>query len=452
MFDIHRVQLDWGGRKLTLETGRFARQADGAVFATYGDTTVLATVVAAQAAEGRHRLPSADLQLPGKILRRRPHSRRLFQARGAADRKGNADFAADRPSDPSAVRRRLALRHAGHRERAVARPRERSRHSGDGCGVRGADAVGRAVHGTDRRRPRRLHQQRVCAQPADRRDGREPARSRRRRHPGCGADGGIGSQGALRGHHAWRRDVRPPAFPAGDRRHHPAGGEGGEGAARIDSGRQCGARKGNARSGREGAAHRVCDPRQDGAPQGSRRRERPRHGSFRAARCREPEISEAPGRRRIQRARSQDRALEYSRHRHAHRRPRREDRAPDRLRSRRAAAHPRLGAVHPRRDAGAGGVDARHRRRRAIRRRAAGNLQGNLPAALQLPALLGRRNRPPRRSGTARNRPRQARLARHSSGAAAAHGISLHDPRRLRDHRVRTARPRWRRSAARRCR
>src|SRR5919205_4248609 len=48
MFNIHRVQLDWGGRKLTLETGRIARQADGAVLATYGDTTVLATVVAAK--------------------------------------------------------------------------------------------------------------------------------------------------------------------------------------------------------------------------------------------------------------------------------------------------------------------------------------------------------------------------------------------------------------------
>src|ERR1700723_2525870 len=48
MFNIHRVLLDWGGRQLTLETGRFARQADGAVFASYGDTTVLATVVAAK--------------------------------------------------------------------------------------------------------------------------------------------------------------------------------------------------------------------------------------------------------------------------------------------------------------------------------------------------------------------------------------------------------------------
>jgi polyribonucleotide nucleotidyltransferase len=49
MFDIHRVELDWGGRKLVLETGRIARQADGAVLATYGETTVIATVVAAKA-------------------------------------------------------------------------------------------------------------------------------------------------------------------------------------------------------------------------------------------------------------------------------------------------------------------------------------------------------------------------------------------------------------------
>src|SRR6188508_1990194 len=48
MFDIHRVELDWGGRKLILETGKVARQADGAVVASYGDTTVLATVVAAK--------------------------------------------------------------------------------------------------------------------------------------------------------------------------------------------------------------------------------------------------------------------------------------------------------------------------------------------------------------------------------------------------------------------
>ncbi|MGY2048503.1 polyribonucleotide nucleotidyltransferase [Methylobacterium sp. JK268] len=45
MFDVQREELLWGGRKLVLETGKVARQADGAVLATYGETTVLATVV-----------------------------------------------------------------------------------------------------------------------------------------------------------------------------------------------------------------------------------------------------------------------------------------------------------------------------------------------------------------------------------------------------------------------
>jgi len=48
MFDIQRVETEWAGRKLVLETGRLARQADGAVLVTYGDTSVLATVVAEQ--------------------------------------------------------------------------------------------------------------------------------------------------------------------------------------------------------------------------------------------------------------------------------------------------------------------------------------------------------------------------------------------------------------------
>jgi len=48
MFTVHRKELDWGGRKLILETGRVARQADGAVLATYGETVVLCTAVGAK--------------------------------------------------------------------------------------------------------------------------------------------------------------------------------------------------------------------------------------------------------------------------------------------------------------------------------------------------------------------------------------------------------------------
>ena len=99
MFDMHRVELDWGGRKLTLETGRVARQADGAVLATYGETTVLATVVAAKTPkEGVDFLP-LTVNYQEKFLRRRPHSGRLFQARRPPDRKGNADIAPHRSPD-----------------------------------------------------------------------------------------------------------------------------------------------------------------------------------------------------------------------------------------------------------------------------------------------------------------------------------------------------------------
>ncbi|CAO3408134.1 polyribonucleotide nucleotidyltransferase [Azospirillum largimobile] len=49
MFTVHRKEIEWGGRKLVLETGKIARQANGAVMVTYGDTTVLCTAVAAKA-------------------------------------------------------------------------------------------------------------------------------------------------------------------------------------------------------------------------------------------------------------------------------------------------------------------------------------------------------------------------------------------------------------------
>ena len=55
MFNITKKELNWGGRALVLETGRLARQSDGAVIATYGETTVLAAAVASRTAR-----PDAD--------------------------------------------------------------------------------------------------------------------------------------------------------------------------------------------------------------------------------------------------------------------------------------------------------------------------------------------------------------------------------------------------------
>jgi len=48
MFNIHVEEIEWAGKPLRIETGRVARQADGAVLVTYGETTVLATAVAAR--------------------------------------------------------------------------------------------------------------------------------------------------------------------------------------------------------------------------------------------------------------------------------------------------------------------------------------------------------------------------------------------------------------------
>ena len=48
MFEINKVEINWAGKKLILETGRIARQADASVLATYGGTTVMANVVAAK--------------------------------------------------------------------------------------------------------------------------------------------------------------------------------------------------------------------------------------------------------------------------------------------------------------------------------------------------------------------------------------------------------------------
>src|SRR5208283_4337438 len=93
MFDIQREELDWCGRRLVLETGRIARQADGAVLATWGETTVLATVVAAKEAKpGQDFFPLtvhyqektfAAGRIPGGYLKRegRPSDRETLTSR-----------------------------------------------------------------------------------------------------------------------------------------------------------------------------------------------------------------------------------------------------------------------------------------------------------------------------------------------------------------------------------
>ena len=58
MFKINKEELEVNGKKLTLETGKVARQADGAIIATLGETVVIATAVGAKkVAEGQDYFP-----------------------------------------------------------------------------------------------------------------------------------------------------------------------------------------------------------------------------------------------------------------------------------------------------------------------------------------------------------------------------------------------------------
>ena len=101
MFTIHKEELNWGGRTLTLETGRIARQADAAVMATLGETVVLCAVTAAKSVkEGQDFFPltvhyqekySAAGRIPGGFFKRE---------RGATEHETLTSRLIDRPIRP----------------------------------------------------------------------------------------------------------------------------------------------------------------------------------------------------------------------------------------------------------------------------------------------------------------------------------------------------------------
>ncbi len=101
MFDTKTVSIEWGGKTLTLETGRVARQADGAVLATYGETVVLCAVTAARSVkEGQDFFPltvhyqekfSAAGRIPGGFFKRE---------RGATEKETLTSRLIDRPVRP----------------------------------------------------------------------------------------------------------------------------------------------------------------------------------------------------------------------------------------------------------------------------------------------------------------------------------------------------------------
>jgi polyribonucleotide nucleotidyltransferase len=101
MFDTKKVSIEWGGQTLTLETGRVARQADGAVLATLGETVVLCAVTAAKTVkEGQDFFPltvhyqekfSSSGRIPGGFFKRE---------RGATERETLVSRLTDRPIRP----------------------------------------------------------------------------------------------------------------------------------------------------------------------------------------------------------------------------------------------------------------------------------------------------------------------------------------------------------------
>ncbi len=173
MFDIRRKSIEWGGRKLTLETGRIARQADGAVLATYGETTVLAAVVF-----DKHPKPGLDFfpltvnyqektfaagKIPGGFFKRegRPSEKETLVSR-----------LIDRPIRP------LFVKGFKHETQVVCTVLSHDlENDPDIVAMVAASAAltlsGVPVHGPDRRGAGRLHQRRICAEPHPR-SGEEP--------------------------------------------------------------------------------------------------------------------------------------------------------------------------------------------------------------------------------------------------------------------------------------
>src|SRR5205809_2661916 len=101
MFNIKTVEIEWGGKTLKLETGRVARQADGAVIATLGETVVLCAVTAAKSVKpGQDFFPltvhyqekfSAAGRIPGGFFKRE---------RGATEKETLVSRLIDRPIRP----------------------------------------------------------------------------------------------------------------------------------------------------------------------------------------------------------------------------------------------------------------------------------------------------------------------------------------------------------------
>ena len=318
---------------LRLETGRVARQADGAVLASIGETTVLATAVAERSAK-----PGIDFfpltvnyqektyaagKIPGGYFKRegRPTERETLISR-LIDRPIRPLFVEGFRNETQVIATVLSydLENDTDILALVASSAALTLSGIPFMGPIGAARVG-YIDGEYVLNPT-IEQQKALR-----------PRPRGRRHAGRGADGRIGSQGTLGRDHARRRHVRPPRLPAGDRGDHPPG------RTLVARARATSRR----RTRRRSTTRSRRSPRPRCAPAYAIPTKEARHEAV--AKAKDKVLAALTGedkpdaphrqqdRRGLQASREGRRAQRHPRHRPPHRRPRHQDGAPDRRRS-----------------------------------------------------------------------------------------------------------------------
>ena len=388
MFDVQRVEIEWAGRPLVLETGRIARQADGAVLATYGETTVLATVVGAP--EERPGIDFFPLtvnyqektfaagKIPGGFFKRegRPSEKETLTSR-LIDRPIRPLFADGYKCETQVVTTVLShdLENDPDIVAMVAASAALTLSGLPFMGPIGGARVG-MVEGAFVLNPLidQMEESKLDLIVAGTVDAVLMVESEAQE---LSEDDMLGA--VMFGHKGFQPVIDAIIQLAEKAAKEPRAIKTADNSALYGKARDIAENELRVAYAIPGKTERhaaidAVKAKVIAAPDPGRRRGR---------------AVDAARRPDVQEAREGDRPRRHPRSRHPHRRPRRQDGPSDRRRGRPPAAHPRFGAVHPRRDPGAGGCDARHRRRRAVHRRPGGDLQGNLHAALQFPALFG---------------------------------------------------------------